>query len=1104
ISMNSEEPNPSTRPTQVEVPKELPTVSMVNTSLKKLKHHLASFDVEKVLVITALKDNLRKLKGKTIVDEAIILHPIDPEFLKINVAPLAPKLLNNRIAQSDYLKHTQEETATLRERVKHERSLNLLNASLDNAGLRHNLFSVGQFCDSDLEVAFCQHTYFIRNLEGVDLLSGSRGNNLYTLSLRDMMKSSPICILFKASKTKSWLWHRRLSRLNFGAINYSSRQDNGTEFVNQTLREYYEYVGISHETSVAHSPQQNGVIERRNRTLIEAAHTILIYERASLFLWAEAVAIACFSQNRSIILLRHKKTPYELLHDKLPNLSYFHVSDALFYPTNDSKNLGKLQPKAGIAMASEQSSSGPALHEMTSVTISLRLVPKPTSSTPFVPPSRNDLDMLFQSPLDELLTPPPSVDHPAPEVIAPIADVVAPEPAESTGSPSSTTVDQDAPSLRNLNQYLKLHLLLFLTMLKKLIMILKLHIWVMIRSLIEAMQEELNEFKCLEVWELIPRPDKVMVITLKWIYKVKLDELGGILKNKARLKGRGYRQEEGIDFEESFAPVAIVEAIRIFLAYAAHMNMVVCQMDENTAFLNMDTPMVENLNWIRIKKGKSLICHIIVMRSQLTDYGLGFNKIPMYCDNKSAIALCCNNVQHSRTMDITIDQQVALDEALVPQASRLRIRKIHHHSFHFKMNNKKRTVNLEYLREMLQISPRILNQQFNELPFEEEILEFLRELGHSGEIKMITDVNINKLHQPWRSFAAVINKCLSGKSTGYDNKRLKTSARVDKPAKEKQPAKSSTANGLNVLSEVALIEAEQIKLAIKMSLTQTHISHASGSGANEGTDIISGVLDVLNYESDDKEISWKSSDEDDDNDDDEEKISEHDDDKDDNQRDDDDKEDQDNDDQYAHDDDDDQDDQDKEDDEQTNSDNDGDDFIHPKFSTYDAEAKDEESFDPIVRTRSYDDKTNNEDNDEDSDGMNVEGDKEENEEDDADELYRDVNINLEGIDSILDANLRVYIPVSTAAETPLLPTTTLPPPIISIIPRLTVDLKLLKQTSQNSCKETNLLKPSIPGIIDKYIDHQMNEAMKLAVRLQSDRIRDEAQAKNEDFLNKLD
>ncbi|GKE96517.1 retrovirus-related pol polyprotein from transposon TNT 1-94, partial [Tanacetum coccineum] len=96
---------------------------------------------------------------------------------------------------------------------------------------------------------------------------------------------------------------------------------------------------------------------------------------------------------------------------------------------------------------------------------------------------------------------------------------------------------------------------------------------------IEVMQEEQYEFEHLEVWELVPRPDKVMFITLKWIYKVKLDKLGGILKNKARLVARGYRQEEGIDFKESFAPVAKLEAVWIFLAFAANMNMIVYQMD---------------------------------------------------------------------------------------------------------------------------------------------------------------------------------------------------------------------------------------------------------------------------------------------------------------------------------------------------------------------------------------------------------------------------------------------------------------------------------------------------------------------------------------------
>nr|GFD30020.1 retrovirus-related Pol polyprotein from transposon TNT 1-94 [Tanacetum cinerariifolium] len=174
---------------------------------------------------------------------------------------------------------------------------------------------------------------------------------------------------------------------------------------------YYEEVGISHETSVARSPQQNGVVERRNRTLIEAARTMLIYAQALLFPWAEAVASACFTQNRSIIRIRHGKTPYELMHGKQPDLLFFHVFGALCYPTNDGENVGKLQTKADIgifigyaptkkafriynrrtrrivktihvdfdeltAMASEQSSSGPALQEMIPGTISSGLVQK--------------------------------------------------------------------------------------------------------------------------------------------------------------------------------------------------------------------------------------------------------------------------------------------------------------------------------------------------------------------------------------------------------------------------------------------------------------------------------------------------------------------------------------------------------------------------------------------------------------------------------------------------------------------------------------------------------------------------------------------------------
>nr|GFC03203.1 hypothetical protein [Tanacetum cinerariifolium] len=222
---------------------------------------------------------------------------------------------------------------------------------------------------------------------------------------------------------------------------------------NQTLRDYYEEVGISHETSVARSPQQNEVVERHNRTLIEAARTMLIYTQALLFLWAEAVATRLwqpyvihridplFVFDMEKLRMSFCTTPYELLHSKLPDLSFFYVFGALCYPTNDSENLGKLQPKADIgifigyaptkkafriynrrtrrivetihvdfdeltAMASEHRSSGPALNEMTSGTIT-------------------------------------------PGAIAPIAEVIPLGTADSIGSPSSTTVDQDAPSTSN-------------------------------------------------------------------------------------------------------------------------------------------------------------------------------------------------------------------------------------------------------------------------------------------------------------------------------------------------------------------------------------------------------------------------------------------------------------------------------------------------------------------------------------------------------------------------------------------------------------------------------------------------------------------------------
>nr|GEU98144.1 hypothetical protein [Tanacetum cinerariifolium] len=368
---------------------------------------------------------------------------------------------------------------------------------------------------------------------------------------------------------------------------------------------------------------QNGIVERRNRTLIKAACTMLIYAKAPLFLWAEAVATACYTQNHSIVRLHYGKTPYEILHDKLPDLSFFHVFGALYYPTNDSENLGKLHPKADIGIFIQFRT---ALHEMTSATISSGLVPNTPPSTPFVPPLRTDCDILFQPLFDELLTPPPSVDHPAPEVIALITEVVAPEPAASTGLPSSTTVDQDAQSTSDSQITPKTQSLIIPNDVEEhnhdldvahinndpFFVEPKTYKYALTQSCwIEAMQEELNEFEHLKVWELVPRPGKVMVITLKWIYKLKLDELGGILKNKSRLKKALYGLKQ--------APRAWYDMLSPFLISqdfskgSVDPTLFICR-DSKELLLKysfdscdpVDTPMVEKSKLDEDKEGKTV------------------------------------------------------------------------------------------------------------------------------------------------------------------------------------------------------------------------------------------------------------------------------------------------------------------------------------------------------------------------------------------------------------------------------------------------------------------------------------------------------------------
>ncbi|GKA62248.1 integrase, catalytic region, zinc finger, CCHC-type containing protein [Tanacetum coccineum] len=218
------------------------------------------------------------------------------------------------------------------------------------------------------------------------------------------------------------------------------RSDNGTEFVNKTLYDYYESVGIFHQKTVPKTPQQNDVVERWNRTLVEAARTMLIFSKAPMFLWAEVVATACYTQNCSLIHTQHDKTPYELIHNKKPDLTFFWVFGALCYPTNDSENLGKLQPRAdiGIFIGYAPSRKGPAPSLLTPGPISSGLVPNPAPAIPYVPPINKELEMLFQPIFDEYFNPSGIRQDPIPNV--------AQDPVIPTGPSVSIAIDLDAPS----------------------------------------------------------------------------------------------------------------------------------------------------------------------------------------------------------------------------------------------------------------------------------------------------------------------------------------------------------------------------------------------------------------------------------------------------------------------------------------------------------------------------------------------------------------------------------------------------------------------------------------------------------------------------------
>ncbi|GKC57273.1 hypothetical protein Tco_1084871 [Tanacetum coccineum] len=556
------------------------------------------------------------------------------------------------------------------------------------------------------------------------------------------------------------------------------------------------------------------------------------------------------------------------------------------------------------------------------------------------------------------------------------------------------------------------------------------------------------------------------------------------------------------------------------------------------------------------------------------------------------------------------------------------------HSIKFKLNTKRYSFDLDTFWNMLQICPNLPGQHFVDPPFEADILTFMQELGYPGTIKLLSDVKVDMLPQSWRTFATIINKCLSDLVYQIENKesrknkylfyprftkdiinyfmsqdqsisrqnkvdwhmanddpilttmifisqhevvqrygailpdyltnqamkeseayktyhnlatgkvqpkpkyvrrssrmttdqapkastgkRLKAPAKATKSGKKKLPAQR-----LETLSELALTKAEHLKIVTKRSLIQTHSSHTSGLGAHEGTGVTLGVPDVPTYESDDEEISWKSSLDDDDNNEGNDDTA-----KDDQDVSDDDQDDADN------------------DSERTVSKNEGDEFIHPKFTTHDEEEKEEDSFDPRVHTPSHYESSDDEAHDDEvsrDENVNLEGrDTEMTETPHTTQVIEDTHVTLtlinpdgqqkiSSVSSGFISNMLNLIP--DTAEIPSSFITTLPSPpnplVLPIqqtpvpIPTTALGTSLqdllnfgslfgfnthLKALEDNfsKFKQTNQFATalsSIPNIVDNYLDIKLKEKVDVAVQLKSDRIREEAQADNQDFLNNLD
>ncbi|GKD05089.1 retrovirus-related pol polyprotein from transposon TNT 1-94 [Tanacetum coccineum] len=418
-------------------------------------------------------------------------------------------------------------------------------------------------------------------------------------------------------------YSRKMENLNEVRVK-ELRSDNRTEFRNHKLEELCD----------------------------EKARTMLNSAKLPKQFWGEAVNTACYIQNRSIIVKRHGKTSYDVFRGRSPDISYFYVFGCPIYIHNHRNHLGKFDEKADDGFFLGYSLVAKAFK--VSVT------------------SEDPLEFIKVNNYPALNEPDPteSADHFEPHIdlVNIISEPFAGIITRSRIRDSDVALDSECLYVNFLSKMEP----------KKLIEALEEERWII------AMQEELTQFEINKVWTLVPKPHGKIIIGTKWIWKNKMDENGIIIKSKARLVAQGYNQQEGINYEETFAPVARLEAIRIFLAYAAYMGFMVYQIDVKSAFLNWkileevyqanpkESHLVAVKRIFRYLKGTPNLGLWYPKGSSFdlkvyfdSDYaGSEAEYVPIFCDNTSVIAISNNPVLHSRTKHIDIMYHFIRDHIL--------------------------------------------------------------------------------------------------------------------------------------------------------------------------------------------------------------------------------------------------------------------------------------------------------------------------------------------------------------------------------------------------------------------------------------------------------